>query len=800
MAKQKNIPIFNDTFEFGKFIHVVKQNILFYILIAILCTGGAFLYLRYTQPNYQSFTVIQTNEEQANDFLKTASVYGANTLSNTIELLRSREFLKRTIAKLNLYTSYYSKGKVITSELYNNAPFFVELENLPANFHDRPIYVNIDRETKLVELSFLPDGENSITKTLERNTWQQISGAKIYVNIVNEEAFFEQSNTFFFVHYDEETAFNTHISNNLNISILNNEANTIQISYTGYNAQKTTDVVNTISEMFLIYNVEKKQERALKVLEFIEEQLQVVYEKLEESEGQLSAFKKMHNIVVSPTLNKTLLFDSKTHQEIENYQAQLLSLQQLSTELTSNNLLNTSELTALLAGTNAETLLLNFLNAIEQLQKQRSDMLLTVTQENQKIKILDKQIAEQRELLQQFIKNNNRQLREKLASLNALNSNGSLTYNEIEFSKLARIHSINQNYYDELIAKRAEYLISKAGNVSNSIILQKANTPKTPIAPIVSQVILICFFLWFFIIATLTFIRYILFNEIVTLNDITKYTEVPVSGLIPTTPHVNKIHRFTVENKTNSIITEAFRTLRSNLEFIQQTDTYPKIIAVSSTIPAEGKTFIAVNLGGVISFNNRRVILLDMDLRKPKVHLSFKSDNTKGLSTILIGLDNYKDCIVKTELENFDILTSGPIPPNPAELANSEVFDKLLNDLKTEYDVIIIDTPPIGIVSDAIFSFKRADLPIYITRANVSKRNFLNNVNYIKTKNNIENLSIVLNAIEIITARYGYNYQGYSYSQYGYGYGYGFGYGYYSYNENKKTKKKQIRLFRGRES
>jgi capsular exopolysaccharide synthesis family protein len=357
-----------------------------------------------------------------------------------------------------------------------------------------------------------------------------------------------------------------------------------------------------------------------------------------------------------------------------------------------------------------------------------------------------------------------------------------------------RIHAINQNYYDELIARRAEYLISKAGNISNSVILQRANTPKRPIAPIWSSVILIALILCLFVIALLTFVRYLFYNEIMTLNDITKFTDVPVSGLIPTTPHVNKIKRFTVENKTNSIITEAFRTLRSNLEFIQQTDTYPKIIAVSSTIPAEGKTFIAINLGGVISFNNKRVILLDMDLRKPKVHLSFKSDNKKGLSTILIGVDNYKDCIVKTELENFDVLTSGPIPPNPAELANSEHFDMLLQNLKTEYDVIIIDTPPIGIVSDAIFSFKRADLPIYVTRANVSKRNFLNNVNYIKNNNNIHNISIVLNAIEIISARYGYNYQGYSYSQYGYGYGYGFGYGYYSYNDDKK--KKRFRLFR----
>ncbi|MDR0940969.1 MAG: hypothetical protein LBM68_01950, partial [Bacteroidales bacterium] len=467
MAKQKTIPVLNDTFEFGKFIHVVKQNIVYYIIIILLGIGGTYLYLRYTQPTYQAFSIIQTNEEQTDDILKTSAIYGSNSLSNTLELLRSQEFLKRTLAKLNLYTSYYSEGKVLTSELYNNAPFFVELKDVQQSFFNRHIHIDVNTETQLVELHYSIDGINTITQSIERNSWQQISGAKIYVNIVKEEAFLDQSNNFFFVQYDDETAFKTHIENKLNISILNNEANTIQIQYTGFNPQKTADIVNTISDMFLIYNVEKKQERALKVLDFIEEQLKIIYEKLEESEQELSNFKKEHNITATSTQHKSLIFDTKTRQEIENYQAQLSSLQQLTAELNSTQTLNTSELTALLAGSNAETLLLNFLNGIEQLQKQRSELLMTVTSENQKIKILDKQIAEQRDLLQQFIKNNNRQLREKLASLNALNNGGSQVYDETEFSKLMRIHAINQNYYDELIARRAEYLISKAGNISN---------------------------------------------------------------------------------------------------------------------------------------------------------------------------------------------------------------------------------------------------------------------------------------------------------------------------------------------
>jgi capsular exopolysaccharide synthesis family protein len=212
-----------------------------------------------------------------------------------------------------------------------------------------------------------------------------------------------------------------------------------------------------------------------------------------------------------------------------------------------------------------------------------------------------------------------------------------------------------------------------------------------------------------------------------------------------------------------------------------------KIVAITSTISGEGKTFIAINLGGVIALSGKRVVLIDLDLRKPKIHLTFKSSNKQGLSTILIGKDSYKDCLIKTEFDNFDVITSGPPPPNPAELANSENFDMLIAELKNEYDVIIIDTPPLGIVSDAIFSFKRADLPIYVTRANYSKRNFINNINYVSEQKKIVNASIVLNAAEIVSSKYGYGYKGY---------GYGYGYGYYSYGPEKKKQKGILKYFK----
>lgn len=797
MAKQRKIPMFNDSFDVSKLIHILRQNFIFYIIFGLIAGISAFTYLRYTPPIFDAYTVIQINEEQNEDLLKIDNIYGQTSITNLIELIRSREFLKRTLHKLNLYTSYYLEGKFLTSELYNKTPFFVEYQDVQSAIFNKNIYLDYNKKTDKITIEYSLDGEKSIKHEIKRNEWTQIQGLKLYVNIINVEQILEnKGNKFYFRILDDKGAFAEHITG-LDVSILNFDAKTIRIYYTSNNAQKTSDLVNTISEDFLTYNIEKKQERAEKVLAFIEEQMSVVYNKLDESEKQLDQFKKSNNITGSIFDDKAAIQNAlmDNSQQIKQYDTQLQSLQKVNKQIAAGKDFNAVELISILSGSSSESMVLNFLNGIQQLQKQKEQLLITVTPDNHKVKVIDQQILEQKKLLLDFIKISNDRIKTELDAAKAKTKvEKAIEIDEIELAKLKRIHSINQNYYDQLVTKRAEFMISKAGHVTNNLILQKSDVPQFPISPIPSFILFIAVVLSFMAMVMLTLIRYMLYNDITSLNDISRFTDVPVAGLIPVSKQTNKINRFVVENKANSVITEAFRTLRSNLEFMHQVSNEKKIIAITSTISGEGKTFIAINLGGVLSMGGKRVILIDLDLRKPKVHLTFKSNNEHGLSTILIGKDHYKDCIIETEFENFNIITSGPPPPNPAELANSESFDRLLETLKEDYDIIIIDTPPIGIVSDAIFSFKRADLPIYVTRANYSKRNFINNINYIAEQKSIKNISIVLNAVEIMTSKYGYGYKGYGYSQYGYGYGYGygFGYGYYSYGPEKEKKKKSI--------
>jgi capsular exopolysaccharide synthesis family protein len=206
------------------------------------------------------------------------------------------------------------------------------------------------------------------------------------------------------------------------------------------------------------------------------------------------------------------------------------------------------------------------------------------------------------------------------------------------------------------------------------------------------------------------------------------------------------------------MVSEAVRTLRTNLDFFK-INSDNKIIAISSTVSGEGKSFIAMNLGGVIALSKKKVIMLDVDMRKPKSNTPTSvTDRTKGMSTIVIKKHKWQDCVYKTFLEGFDYIPSGPHPPNPSELLLNGEFSEMLEEMKQNYDCIILDTPPVGLVTDGIMAMKRADISIYVFRANYSKREFLMNLKRIINMNNFKNITSVLNAMPSSKEKYGYGY------------------------------------------
>lgn len=241
-----------------------------------------------------------------------------------------------------------------------------------------------------------------------------------------------------------------------------------------------------------------------------------------------------------------------------------------------------------------------------------------------------------------------------------------------------------------------------------------------------------------------------------------------------------------VSKHGKSSIAESFRSLRTNLQYFFDTED-KKIITINSTISGEGKTFCAVNLASVIAISNKKTILIGLDLRKPKLHKVLNINNDIGMSTYLIGKNSINEVIQKTEVENLDVIVSGPIPPNPAELIENHRMTEIIEELKKQYDYIIIDTPPVALVADALLVTRHAVANIFVIRQNYSSKSVIKFVNDLHNEKKLTNLSLLLNDVDVASG-YGYRYGG---NHYRYGsyrkYGYGYGYGYYE-EDNEKPK------------
>ena len=241
------------------------------------------------------------------------------------------------------------------------------------------------------------------------------------------------------------------------------------------------------------------------------------------------------------------------------------------------------------------------------------------------------------------------------------------------------------------------------------------------------------------------FLKYLTHDKITSLYEIAKYSNgsIGILGMIPLIQTKIPISHLIIDKSPKSLLTESFRAIRTNLQFIAN-EKKSRIIGISSTISGEGKTFLAINLAGIIAFTGKKVIVLDLDMRKPKIHLGFGIKNVKGMSTLLIGKDEIDNCINHSELPGLDYITAGPLPPNPSELIVSNNFLKVINELKLKYDMIVIDNPPVGLVTDGIPVLQMADYPIYVFKANFSRKNFIQNVDRLMNENNLTKLSVVL--------------------------------------------------------
>jgi len=755
MDKKLNIST-TDTIDFVKLKSIFKKNLIWVLLIFITTNLIAYLYIRYTKEVFEASSEIKLEiRSEANDFGITKMIdnQNLNILSGEIELIQSNLFINRVIDSMQLQVSYFSLGEINNFELYGTAPFKVTVQYIAEAFKNKlqTIEEVNAREYKLT----LSDGSSH----------QHIFGQPLKVNgfevTISKSNFqtFEKSIKYSFVINSAE-ALNAYFRQRLKIEPKNFNANIIRVAFSEFNPEKARDIVNKIVDIYFIFSNEQKNFANKHKIDWVNNELRQVEKKMAEFEEYFKNY-TLQNKTQNAAEDLNLVIKQLTAIDTQRFAIgnKLRVLQILRTNM------NDATKPLYIGFTEKEMFSSDLVTLISAHQKNINELeklKISYKEETFTYKELYQQSISIREQIKKQLHEAEQNLQKQLNSLNTKKRNLEVSFANLpdkvtEYAKNERYYKLYEEFYFTMMQSRSEFEIARAGSVPNFKILSRAGLPSSPIYPNKLMVQAAGFTAGCVLIFFLIGLLYIMDDKITSVYELERVAEVPILGIVPSFRYSKK-DGFPVLNHSRSMVSEAIRTLRTNLDFFS-VDAEHKIISVTSTVSGEGKSFVARNLGAVIAMSNKRVLLLDLDMRKPKDDQPYPFNNaSKGISSVLIQKAKWQDCIQKSSIDNFDVIPAGPHPPNPSELLVNGTFAALLEELRADYDFVIMDTPPVGIVTDGIMAMKRSDISIYLFRANYSKKEFLYNLDRVNKLHQIKNLTAVLNALPDTAESYGYGY------------------------------------------
>jgi len=755
-----------------------KVSILVITLIAALIAS----YVLYFKPDvYSSNALIEVKSVaggtkgniSGSDFLEGAfSGFGGTNVNKDIEILKTFHANDLVLNKINFNTRYFVDSGLKQLEFYNNSPlavknvtifnrdiiwrqikiipvkdgFYLQIQN---TFKDKILHLLLDKELLQV------DGEQlHHYGTPIKNAYFELTIDK--KESVNQPIYFVLLN-------NNRTVFEALIKNNLEITQANLNTPLITITYKDTVPQRADAYVNALADSFILQSVSEKTKGNDRIIDFINSQLTDIKKTLDESETKLENY-RIKNQAIDPKLQGSTYITELTKIEIE----------------LSKNELNEQMLKNLLEYIKGDINLDSISPSLEELGDQTTLALITklqdlqINEEGLKIQYSGKHpgliaVRKQIQFITEKIKLNLMNLKSSMRHRNQNLKNLKQTYDENIASlptqeriliNLKRDYEVNSETYKYLLRKKSENEMIKVAILSDYRIIDPAYNSGMPIGPKHSLILLGALILGFILGIVQALLRSFMNDKIQSKKDIEDLTTIPIYGILPMLK-TNKIKLEVLKNP-KSPFAESFRSLRTNLQFSHK-EKQSNIILISSTISGEGKTTTAANLATIFQMANYRTIVINLDLRKPTLHHYFDADNTHGMSTYLSSKHSMSEIIKSTDYQNLDIITSGPIPPNPSELILSDKLDALLESLKETYEYIIIDSAPLGLVADTMHLMQYADLSLIVVRVNYSKKPFLTDLNTLISQHKLSHIGLVVNDVCVSSSSYGY----------GYGYGYG---------------------------
>jgi len=765
-----NISVKDIFFKYVRFLPL-------FLLSASIALFGAYLYLRYSTEIYLvRGTMVIKNDNKGGKQDKLEDLFSSNTnlnIQNEIEILRSRPLMSRVVKALDLQTTYLAIGKFKSSNLYKLSPFKFEIFDLYDSARNFSMKINfisneefqIDKEEKIFKIGQLFRNDRGVFRLSGRPDF--LAGRQ------------------FIVRWQSVISAAVTLASSIVVQPRGLGTGLLTISMETANPQMGADIVNQLMTEYSKRSVESKSITAKQTLEFIDDRMSRLGKEVD-SVAKIKLDYQQKNDLIDVSVQSSNYFNVLT--ETDN----AINIQQEKVNIANliNNYLkdekNQHETFKLVPSSlGLEDATLNeLIQGYNIAQLERKSLLDGGTpQSNPVIKQKEGQIEETRQRVIESIDNLKTALSSQIQGLKTKNNTAQNQIRQLpektrNLLEIDRVLEGKQTLYKFLSERREETAISQAANIPDSDVLDAALVPTSPIKPNRRAIQLLAILLGLGIPGLIIFFMEILNDKITTRYDIEKITRAAVLGEVG---HSYSSATSLVVTSTNrSMVAEQFRIIRSNLQYVLSKSEKP-VILVTSSFSGEGKSFISTNLAAVMALAGKKTIVLEFDIRKPKIMSGLKLQRKTGITNFLLGKSPMDELpVLVPGYENLFVLPCGPVPPNPAELLLDEKVEEMFAYLKEHFDAIVIDTAPVGMVSDAMTLSKFADCTLYIVRQGHTFKKQIILIDEFYTESRLPKISIVINDVKL---KPGYGYYGYG----RYGYGYGYGHGYYEEETPPKT-------------
>lgn len=770
-------------------VELIVGNWYWFALSVFICVSAAYFYTCTLVPIYQRQAVMLvktgTTKNANSDISAMLELQGGVTgsgVENEMYILRSFQLVREVVKRLHLNVSYESEGFFRNISLYAESPVEVSfldpfqttvkinIQPLSVDKYDIPHFKTGGKEVSMKGLYAFGD-------TL------QTEAGRIVVKLRPENLSAYTNKQILVTRMDLGVATGIYKAG-ISTSLAGERTTMVQVTSIGNNASRSEAILNALINVYNETIIEDKNRIAVNTAKFIDERIGVIGRELGDVEEELTNFKQQNGIIGAEANGTQYLAESsRLKGETLQMETELSVAQSIKGYL--QDATRSNQLIPNVSGVgdaNVQTQITTY----NELMLQRNHLLNESGEKNPVVLTADRNLADMRTVISGAMDNYIRNLRLRLERSQMLENRISSDIQAVpKQEKMAlsimRQQSIKEALYTFLLNKREENALQLAITEANIRIVESPFGSNTPIAPHSTTFLLAALVVGLAIPLGIQVLLMLWNTSVRGRRDIEVYTTIPVVGEIPSRKENSKDDDIVVDEKKNDLISETFRLLRSNINFVAKD---ARVIMFTSTMPGEGKTFVSRNLAVVLAIAGKKVILVDTDLRKRTQSKLLGIRNNEGLSTYLSGQYDDVDAIVAAGVIHplVDSLFVGPVPPNPSELLMSNRLDILVEELKKRYDYIILDNVPAQVVADANIVNRVAELTLYVVRDRMLDRRYLPELERLHKEGKFNHLCIVLNDSCIEKQTYGYGR--------GYGYGYGHGYGSSYYSDLDKSGKK----------